>query len=66
MMGLRLIEGVNLDKLQNKKFLHSNEILQLQKQGIIKVEKNILKINENYFNVHDFIVRKIINNHLSS
>ena len=66
MMGLRLIEGVKLDKLQNKKFLHSNEILQLQKQGIIKVEKNILKINENYFNVHDFIVRKIINNHLSS
>ena len=66
MMGLRLMEGVNLDKLQNKKFLHSNEILQLQKQGIIKVEKNILKINENYFNVHDFIVRKIINNHLSS
>ncbi len=66
MMGLRLNEGVDLNKLQNQTFLNNNEILHLQNQGIIDIRKNKLKINENYFNVHDFIVRKIINNYLSS
>ena len=66
MMGLRLNEGVDLNKLQNKTFLYSNELLQLRKQGIIEIKKNNLKINENFFNVHDYIVRKIIDNYLSS
>ena len=65
-MGLRLNKGINLNKLQNKKFLNNTEILQLQEQGIIKIKKNNLRINNNYFNVHDYIVRKIIDNYLSS
>ena len=66
MMGLRLNEGVNLDKLRHKTFLNSEELIQLQRQGIIYTKKNNLKINENYFNVHDYIVRKIIDNYESS
>ena len=66
MMGLRLNRGLDLNKLQNKKFLYNDEILQLQKQGIIYIKKNNLRINENYFNVHDYIVKKILNNYLSS
>ena len=30
------------------------------------VRKNKLMINENFFNVHDYIVRKLIDNYLSS
>ena len=66
MMGLRLNEGVDLNKLQHRTFLNNDEVLHLQKQGIINIRKNKLMINENYFNVHDYIVRKIIDNYLSS
>ncbi len=66
MMGLRLNDGVDLNKIQCRKFLRNDEILKLQKQGIINVYKNRLRINDNYFNVHDYIVRKIIDNYLSS
>jgi oxygen-independent coproporphyrinogen-3 oxidase len=66
MMGLRLNKGLDLKKLTRKTFLNKNEILELQKQEIIIIEKNNLRINENYFYVHDYIVRKIINNYLSS
>ena len=66
MMGLRLNEGVDLNKLRHRTFLNNNEVLHLQKQGIISIRKNKLMINENYFNVHDYIVRKIIDNYLSS
>ncbi|GIR62762.1 MAG: coproporphyrinogen III oxidase [Alphaproteobacteria bacterium] len=66
MMGLRLNEGVDLNKLQHRTFLNNEEVLHLQKQGIINIRKNKLMINENYFNVHDYIVRKIIDNYLSS
>ena len=66
MMGLRLNEGVDLNKLQQKTFLNRDEVLHLQKQGIINIRKNKLTINENYFNVHDYIVRKIIDSYLSS
>ena len=66
MMGLRLNEGVDLNKLQCRKFLYNDEVLQLQEQGIINISKNKLSINENYFNVHDYIVKKIIDNYISS
>ena len=66
MMGLRLNEGVDLNKLQQTTFLYRDEMLHLQKQGIINIRKNKLIINEKYFNVHDYIVRKIIDNYLSS
>ncbi len=66
MMGLRLNEGLDLNKLQNKTFLYNDDVLKLKKKGIIKIEKNNLRINEDYFNVHDYIVRKIIDNYLSS
>ncbi len=66
MMGLRLNEGVDLKKLQHVTFLYNDEIIELQKQDIINVKKNNLRINENYFNVHDYVVRKIIDNHVSS
>ena len=66
MMGLRLNEGVDLNKLQHRTFLNNDEVLHLQKQGIIKIRNNKLMINENYFNVHDYIVRKIMDNYLSS
>ena len=66
MMGLRLNEGVDLNKLQHRTFLKNDEVLHLQKQGIIDIRKNKLRINENYFNVHDYVVRKIIDNYLSS
>ena len=62
-MGLRLNEGVDLNKLQHRKFLNNDEVLHLQKQGIINIKKSKLRINENYFNVHDYIVRKIIDNY---
>jgi len=63
MMGLRLNEGIDLDKLHNKNFLNKIEILNLRKRGIIDLKKNNLSINEKYFNIHDLIVRKIINNY---
>ena len=66
MMGLRLNEGVDLNKIQHRTFLKNDEVLHLQKKGIINIRKNKLMINENYFNVHDYIVRKIIDNYLSS
>ncbi len=66
MMGLRLNEGVDLKKLQHVRFLYKNEVLELQKQGIINVKKNNLRINEDYFYVHDYVVRKIIDNYVSS
>ena len=66
MMGLRLNEGIDLNKLQHKTFLNNEEIIKLQKQEIIYIKKNNLRINENYFNVHDYIVRKIIDNYESS
>ena len=66
MMGLRLNEGVDLKKLQHITFLYNDEVLELQKRGIINVKKNNLRINEDYFNVHDYVVRKIINNYVSS
>ena len=66
MMGLRLNNGVDLNKIQHRSFLHNDEVLQLQNQGIIKINENKLIINENYFNVHNYIVRKIIDNYLSS
>ena len=66
MMGLRLNEGVDINKLQHTTFLNNEEVLNLQKQGIINIKKNKLMINENYFNVHDYIVRKIIDNYQSS
>ena len=66
MMGLRLNEGVDLDRLQCKTFLNNKEIIQLERQNIIYIKKNNLRINENYFNVHDYIVRKIIDNYESS
>ena len=65
-MGLRLNEGVDLKKLKHITFLYNAEVLELQKQGIINVKKNNLRINENYFNVHDYVVRKIIDNYVSS
>ena len=66
MMGLRLNEGVDLKRLQYRTFLNNDDVLQLQKKGIINIRNNKLKINENYFNVHDYIVRKIMDNYLSS
>ena len=63
MMGLRLNEGVDLNKLQNKSFLYKDGITKLQEEGIINIKKNKLIINENYFNVHDYIVKKIIDNY---
>ena len=65
-MGLRLNEGVDLNKIQHKKFLNNEEIIKLQRQDIIYIKRNNLMINENYFNVHDYIVRKIIDNYVSS
>ena len=65
MMGLRLNEGVDLNKLQHRTFLNNDEVLHLRKKGIINIRKNKLMINENYFNIHDYIVRKIMNNYLS-
>ena len=66
MMGLRLNEGLDLDKLQDKTFLCNQEIIKLQKEGIIVIKRNNLSINEDYFNIHDYIVRKIMDNYLSS
>ncbi len=65
-MGLRLNKGIDLNKLQNKTFLKNNEIIKLQEQGVIYIKKQNLRINEKYFNVHDYIVRRIIDNYLSS
>ena len=65
-MGLRLNKGIDLKKIKNTSFLNNTEILKLQSQGIINIKKNNLSINENYFNVHNYIVRKIIDNYSSS
>ena len=65
MMGLRLNEGVDLNKLQHREFLNNDGILHFQKQGVINIRKNRLMINEDYFHVHDYVVRKIIDNYLS-
>ena len=43
MMGLRLNEGVDLNKLQHRTFLNNDEVLHLQKQGIINIRKNKLR-----------------------
>ena len=66
LMGLRLNKGIDLKKIKNTSFLNNTEILNLQSHGIINIKKNNLSINENYFNVHNYIVRKIIDNYSSS
>ena len=62
------LKNIDLDLLNTnfQTFLNNNDVIQLQEKGIINIKNNKLKINENYFNVHDYIVRKIIDNYLSS
>ena len=62
-MGLRLNKGIELDKIKNKNFLSKHQIINLMKNKVIAISDNKLRINESYFNVHDYILKKIIDNY---
>ncbi len=62
-MGLRLNNGIELDKIKNKNFLSKHQIVNLFKNKVIAISDNKLRINESYFNVHNYILKKIIDNY---
>lgn len=65
MLGLRLKEGININKL-NKKYKidfldrYKKVIISLKKQGVIKLKKNRLFIKKEFFNVSNQIISEFI------
>ena len=45
-MGLRLYDGVEISKLENKSIINLNALKKLQKQNIVSLRNNTLKVNK--------------------
>lgn len=61
-MGLRLVEGIELNKFSNVHFLSSEDVKNYLQTKVLYLYKGKILINKNYFKMHDYIVRKIIYN----
>ena len=59
-MGLRLYEGLDISKLNNKSIINHNSLKHLKEQKIISLNHNILKINENHMIKLNSIVNYLI------
>ena len=62
MMGLRLTEGIKVDKLFNKEFFHKKNVDILIRKQILKIQNNKMFVNEKYLVKLNSILNKIINN----
>ena len=58
-MGLRLVDGININKLNKKEFLNSNEFKYLLMKNIIKIKDQKLFINKKDLVKLDYILTKI-------
>ena len=61
-MGLRLVEGIELNKFSNVHFLSSEDVKNYLQTKVLYLCKGKILINKKYFKMHDYIVRKIIYN----
>ena len=60
-MGLRLYDGVEISKLDNKSVINFNALRTLQKQNIVSLINNTLKVNENHMIKLNSIIDFLIN-----
>ena len=60
-MGLRLYEGLDISKLNNKSIINYNSLKHLKDKKIISLNENILKINEDHMIKLNSIVNYLIN-----
>ena len=67
LMGLRLKNGININHLQGylqikdiKELINNKYLNILQKNNIVDINKNNIRINIKYFNVLDSIIEKLI------
>ena len=61
MMGLRLYDGIEISKLENKSVINFNALRKLQKQNIISFRNNTLKVNKNHMIKLNSIIDFLIN-----
>ena len=60
-MGLRLYDGVEISKLENKSIIDFNALRKLQKQNIVSLRNNTLKVNKNHMIKLNSIIDFLIN-----
>jgi len=60
-MGLRLYEGFDISKLNNKSIINYNSLKHLKEQKIVSFNENILKVNEEHMIKLNSIVDYLIN-----
>ena len=60
-MGLRLYEGLDISKLNNKSIINYNSLKHLKEQKIVSLNENILKVNEEHMIKLNSIVDYLIN-----
>ena len=60
-MGLRLYEGLDISKLNNKSIINYNSLKHLKEQKIVSFNENILKVNEEHMIKLNSIVDYLIN-----
>ena len=60
-MGLRLYDGVEISKLENKSVINFNALRKLQKQNIVSFRNNTLKVNKNHMIKLNSIIDFLIN-----
>ena len=60
-MGLRLYDGVEISKLDNKSVINFNALRTLQKQNIVSLINNTLKVNKNHMIKLNSIIDFLIN-----
>ncbi len=61
MMGLRLYEGLDISKLNNRSIINDDSLNYLKKQQMISFKENILKIHEDHMIKLNSIVNYLIN-----
>ncbi len=61
-MGLRLVEGIELNKFSDKALLKSREIQYLINNKVLSLNNNKIAISKSFFERHNYIVKKIIDN----
>ena len=60
-MGLRLYDGINISKLNNKSIINSNSLKVLQSKDMISFENDILKVNKKHMLKLNSILSYLIN-----
>ena len=61
MMGLRLYGGIKISKLKNKSIINYESLKKLEKQNMISLKNNVLKVNKNHMIKLNSIVDFLIN-----